>query len=228
MIADPRKFYIGVGLLAFFAVVLVILFLPVLDGQNAMTYLDSLYNSISKQSAYHISQLKEEAAGQRAAELRLDLAMENSAAAEEAAAILAAGGLTARAAGDGIELRGDLPRLLTACLDDSDLMFANDGEALEAKYGLDGKKALFRWWQVLKQVDKGLNRESRFDDAKLVGAVKKKGLEAAYNYYGIEPIHIRDKLGAVILSLAFYVLYTVWYGYAIIFIFEGCGLKLSH
>jgi hypothetical protein len=49
MIADPRKFYIGVGLLAFFAVVLVIFFLPVLDGKNPMTYLDSLYNSISKQ-----------------------------------------------------------------------------------------------------------------------------------------------------------------------------------
>ena len=66
MIADPRKFYIGVGLLAFFAVVLVIFFLPVLDGKNPMTYLDSLYNSISKQSAYHIPELKQQTARQRA------------------------------------------------------------------------------------------------------------------------------------------------------------------
>jgi hypothetical protein len=154
--------------------------------------------------------------------------MEDAAAADEAAAILAAGGLTAQATGDGIQLRGELPSLLTACLDDSDLMFANQSGAVEAKYGLDGRKALYRWWQVLKQVDRGLKRESRFDEAKLVGTVKKKGLEAAYNYYGIEPVHIKNKIGAVILSLAFYVLYTVWYGYAIIFIFEGCGLKLSH
>jgi hypothetical protein len=218
----------GVGLLAFFAVVLVIFFLPVLDGQNPMSYLDSLYNSISKQSAYHISELKEETARQQAADLRLELEMGDATTADQAAAILAAGGMMARATGETIELQGDLPSLLAACLDDSDLMFANDDGALRAKYGLEGRAALFRWWQVLKQVDKGLKRESRFEEAKLLGDVKKKGLEAAYNYYGIEPVHIKDKLGAVILSLAFYVLYTIWYGYAIIFIFEGCGLRLSH
>jgi hypothetical protein len=218
----------GVGLLAFFAVVLVIFFLPVLDGQNPMSYLDSLYNSISKQSAYHIQHLKEETAAQRAAGLQLELAMGDATVAGEAATILSTVGMTARATGDTVELQGDLPGLLTACLDDSDLMFANDDGALRAKYGLEGKKALFRWWQVLKQVDKGLKREGRFEEAKLLGDVKKKGLEAAYNYYGIEPVHIKDKLGAVILSLAFYVFYTIWYGYAVIFIFEGCGLRLSH
>ena len=29
-------------------------------------------------------------------------------------------------------------------------------------------------------------------------------------------------------TLVFYVVYTVWYGFAIIFMFEGWGLKLSH
>jgi hypothetical protein len=58
--------------------------------------------------------------------------------------------------------------------------------------------------------------------------VKKKGVECAYNYYGIEPMKVSNHLGVVIVSLVFYVLYTVWYGFAIILVFEGCGLKLSH
>jgi hypothetical protein len=77
-------------------------------------------------------------------------------------------------------------------------------------------------------VDKGLKRDSRFDDSKIVGHVNAKGLESAYNYYGVVPVQIKDKIGAVIFSLLFYVLYTVWYGYAIIFLFEGFGLKLAH
>jgi hypothetical protein len=58
--------------------------------------------------------------------------------------------------------------------------------------------------------------------------VKKKAVECAYNYYGIEPQRIADRVGIVIFSLLFYVLYTCWYGYAIIFMFEGWGLRLSH
>jgi hypothetical protein len=29
-------------------------------------------------------------------------------------------------------------------------------------------------------------------------------------------------------ALVGYVLYTIWYGFAILFLFEGWGLKLSH
>ena len=36
------------------------------------------------------------------------------------------------------------------------------------------------------------------------------------------------KIGVVIFSLVFYVIYTLWYGFAIMFMFEGWGLKLEH
>jgi hypothetical protein len=39
---------------------------------------------------------------------------------------------------------------------------------------------------------------------------------------------IGDKWGIVFFSLAFYVIYTMWYGFSILFLFEGWGLKISH
>jgi hypothetical protein len=53
-------------------------------------------------------------------------------------------------------------------------------------------------------------------------------VECAYNYYGIEPWKVSDRIGLVLFSLIFYVVYTVWYGYAIIFLLEGWGFTLSH
>jgi hypothetical protein len=32
----------------------------------------------------------------------------------------------------------------------------------------------------------------------------------------------------VILSLLFYVVYTLWYGVGVLYLFEGLGLKLGH
>jgi hypothetical protein len=37
-----------------------------------------------------------------------------------------------------------------------------------------------------------------------------------------------DRLGVVVFSLVFYVIYTLWYGFAIMFIFEGWGMQLEH
>ena len=51
MIANQKKFYSGAILLSAFMVVLIIIFMPVFDGHNGLSYLDSLYNSISKGSA---------------------------------------------------------------------------------------------------------------------------------------------------------------------------------
>ncbi len=62
----------------------------------------------------------------------------------------------------------------------------------------------------------------------MTATIQKKAVETAYNYFEVEPVHIMDKLGLVIFSLAFYVIYTLWYGFAILFLFEGWGLKLSH
>jgi len=86
----------------------------------------------------------------------------------------------------------------------------------------------YTWWNVAVATVKDLNRQKKFKEAKFVGTVKKKGIECAYNYYGIEPQQIGDRWGIVLFSLIFYVFYTIWFGFGVLFLFEGAGFKLDH
>jgi hypothetical protein len=58
MIANKKEFYGGLGLLIGFVVVLAVIFSPIFKGHNGLEYLDNLYNSISKGSAYYIPKVK--------------------------------------------------------------------------------------------------------------------------------------------------------------------------
>ena len=77
-------------------------------------------------------------------------------------------------------------------------------------------------------MDKGLKKQKKFKEAKAVALVVKKAVEPSYNYYRIEPQRISDRWGVVLFALIFYVLYTLWYGFAIMFMFEGWGMALEH
>jgi hypothetical protein len=228
MLADPKKFFIGVALMAGFVVVLVAMFLPVFDGQNSLDYLDALFNSISKGSAYYIPELLAESESRVGTMVEVTLTLHDEAQAAETALLFDRAGASTLVEQTKLRVRGDLGRILAACLRDSDLIFANDGSAVREQYGYDGRRALYNWWTALREMDRDLNRQSRFPAAAFVLEVKKRGVECAYNYYGIEPRRIAEKIGVVVFSLLFYVVYTCWYGYAIIFMFEGWGLKLTH
>jgi hypothetical protein len=39
---------------------------------------------------------------------------------------------------------------------------------------------------------------------------------------------VKEEIFLLIASLAFYVIYTMWYGYGLLFLFEGMGIKLEH
>jgi hypothetical protein len=228
MLADPRKFFGGAALMAGFIAVLVLIFLPVFDGQNFLNYMDSLFNSISKASAYYVPQLQTETGSRMGTTVEVTIDLHDEAQAAETAALFQRAGANAQSMGASLRVQGDLGRILATCLEDADLMFANDGGAIRERYGYDAKRAMYNWWTALKEMDRDLNRQSRFELAAFVLEVKKKAVECAYNYYGIEPQRIRDRIGIVVFALFFYVLYTCWYGYAIIFLFEGWGLSLSH
>jgi len=104
----------------------------------------------------------------------------------------------------------------------------NDGEKVKEKYGYDERQVLYNWYTALKAMDKDLKVQKKFKEAKIVALVIKKAVECSYNYYKIEPQKISDRYGIVIFSLIFYVLYTLWYGFAIMFMFEGWGMQLEH
>jgi hypothetical protein len=184
MIANKKKFSVGLGMLAAFIVILIIIFMPIFGGQNALDTLDSLLF-------------------------------------QKAAAMVNINGPT-------LKVSGDLGRILTNCLEDADLMYANKSLAVSGKYGYDARQVLYNWWTAAKEMDKDLKNQKLFKEAKLVTASKKKAIEMAYNYYKIEPSQIGSRYGVVIFSLIFYVVYTLWYGFAIMYLFEGWGLQLEH
>ncbi|QGY40372.1 hypothetical protein GM415_09605 [Pseudodesulfovibrio cashew] len=228
MIYNKKEFYGGAGLLVVFFIVLVIMFQPIFSGHNAMQYLDNLYNSISKGSVEYAPAMKPEVAAVMGKTVDLTLAYPSEAEAAQSAKMFAMTGVVAAASGTEVKVSGSLGSILNGTLEDSSALYGNDGKYLEDKYGLDARRPVYNWWTSLKLMDKALKKQKEFASAKLANTVQKKVVEAAYNYYGVEPVHIMDKLGLVIFSLAFYVFYTLWYGFAILFVFEGWGLRLSH
>jgi hypothetical protein len=228
LIAKKKEFYSGLGLLLVFILVLTLIFSPVIKGKNALEYLDSLYNSISKGSAYYIPKLKKEAGRFMGTSLSVTLAMKDEKQAQQTALLFVKSGSSIDVSGRKLKVTGDLGKILDNCLADADAMFKNDGEAIFDKYGYDERRVLFNWWNATNAMDRELTKQKKFDEAKVVVLVRNKAVEAAYNYYKIEPQNISDRLGVVIVSLVFYVIYTMWYGFAIMYMFEGWGLKLGH
>lgn len=229
MIADKRKFTIGVVLLVGFFVVFVLLFMPLFDGNTALDELDTLYNSISKGSAHYIPDLRAEARNYDGMPARLTLTFPDEGDAQAFLPLLEPSGATGSATGPQVKVAGDLGRILQACLADAEDLYANAGTALRTRHATTEERLLgYRWWLALGEVDKDLKRQEKFAQAKFVSSVRTKAVECAYNYYGIVPEKITDRLGIVLCSLAFYVVYTIWYGFAVLFLFEGWGLRLAH
>jgi hypothetical protein len=228
MISKKGKFYGGFALLIGFTVVLIILFSPIFKGHNALQYLDALYNSISKGSAYYIPAVTKESQGMMGNRVGVTLKVGDRKQAEQTAALFTSGGAEAVLDGSALRVAGDLGKILENCLYDSDAMYKNKGSEVFKKYGYDEKRALYNWWQALKAMDRDLKRQKKFKEAGVVTLVIKKAVETSYNYYKIEPQKVTDRLGTVLFSLFFYVAYTLWYGFAILFMFEGWGLRLGH
>lgn len=228
MIAKKKTFTLGLVMLVAFFAVLFIFFSPVFKGRDGLDYLDDLYNSISKGSAYYIPASKAEANKFSGNSIEVNLELKTEERAKQTAILFTQSGSTAEASGAKLKVIGDLGKILNNCLEDSDKMYVNDGKSVSTKYGYNEKSVLFNWWNALSEMDKDLAKQKKFREAKVVYLVKSKAVETSYNYYKVEPQRIGKRMGIVIFSLVFYVIYTIWYGFAIMFLFEGWGMKLEH
>jgi len=228
MIEKKKEFFGGLALLIGFAVILIVIFSPVFEGQNGLKYLDNLYNSISKGSAYYIPKVKKEINTFAGTSVNVTIAMADDGQAQQTAALLMKGDALVNVSGTQLKIEGDLAKILSNCLADADSMYFNDGQTVAAKYGYNERQVLYNWWQALKALNKNLTKQKQFKAASAVDTVATKAVETSYNYYRIEPQKISDRFFIVFFSLVFYVIYTLWYGFAIMFMFEGWGLKLEH
>ena len=103
----------------------------------------------------------------------------------------------------------------------------NDGAKVKAQYGFDEQEVLKTWHMAFSRIDKTFKKEGKIPEAKIVSDIAKKGIEAAYNFYGIAPQKVSEKAGLMTGVLVFYVVYTMWWGFAIFYIFEGIGLSMK-
>jgi hypothetical protein len=229
MIHDKREFGIGLALIAVFLAVLFAIFSPLFEGgRNSLDYLDSTFNSISKDSAYYIPTVAEKARKHAGTSVTLSLKAADAGQAARMKTLLAVAEATVVVEGVRLNVSGDLGRMLAAVLADADLMFRNEGATVAGKYGFDERRVLYDWHQALSAMTKDLNRQGQFKEGKMLREVQTKAVEPAYNYYGIEAVPMSSMIWTAVAALIGYVVYTVWYGYAILFLFEGWGIRLKH
>jgi len=141
-------------------------------------------------------------------------------------------GAKVEVSGTQLKIEGDLGQVLKAALDDADVMFKNEGDKIKAKYAeamtTDDVKQMFRQWNnVLPKIDKSFKKEGKIEDAKMVSDVTKKAIEASYNFFKVDAKKVKDEAGLMTFLLVFYVAYTMWWGFAIFYIFEGIGLSMK-
>ncbi|CAB5124625.1 hypothetical protein D3OALGA1CA_2807 [Olavius algarvensis associated proteobacterium Delta 3] len=228
MIAKKGTFVLGSGMLIGFLVVLVAIFMPFFDGKNGLEYLDALYNSIAKGSANFMEKVRHEIEPLSGKQIDVTLSMGSDTLAKQAAGMFRKTGGLVKISGSQVNVGGDLGKILAAVVEDSENMFFNRGDAVSSRYGFDQRQVLYNWWTALKSMEKALNAQKAFKPAKAVAFTVKKAVEPAFNFYGIEPQNIKDRIGVVLFSLVFYVAYTLWYGFAVMYMFEGWGMQLEH
>lgn len=228
MIANKKEFNMGLGLFAGFWVVFYVLMSPVFAGKNLLDYMDNLYNTISKKSSYYIPKVAKGMESYKGQQVSFSIKVKGKEQTTRLTKMFQAGGATATPDGDKLKVSGDLGAIIANILADSEAMFNNEGKAIASKYGSNEKAVLYDWWNAVSDAEKEMNKASKFKEGKILHDTLTKAIEPAYNYYGIPAVPIKDKWGTVVISLAGYVFYTLWFGFSILFMFEGWGLKLEH
>jgi hypothetical protein len=231
----------GLFMCATFFVVLFLMFTPLFNGMNAFEYSDNLFNAISKGSTmeYIPKQLKaaEKMAGKafdggfefKDGEVEAHLGYKAVGADVAANAGKLLSGLADNVTVTGNKVTGtlDLGKVLKAGLTDAQAMFDGKGDTIAAKYGMDTKTAMFAWWKIFAELNRKLIIAGKAAEAKTVDSALKRGIELGYNFAGIPAEKVSNNVGILAGSLVFYVIYTMWWGMAILFVFEGFGLAMK-
>lgn len=234
IIIRKKPFYRGVALLAGFFAIFSLLFYPFItvDGEKltALHYSDQVFNELSKGSSDFLYMAREASASMRGREINLNIAMNSGKLESIQKRLLNNAGAKDVNSSDGrLSFNVDLGALLAQATSDSTLLYNNEEDRLLAKYGglepLDVSRA---WWDLLTPIGRQLQLHSQPGASSAVDTVIRRALEPGNNYFGIPAKKISDNILLISLFLLFYIIYTVWYGFAIYEIFSGFGLMAAN
>ncbi len=236
--AQKKHLVWGLILLVSFVGVLILIFLPIYPGgMNGLEYTDDLFNKLAKGSCYQIPKLKKDVEKYRGKPLDVVIDLKKpddkpgdaEKRAERVAKVFTVNGAKAEIQGSKVHITGDFGAIMAAAIEDADQMYYNNGDYIKKKYEVtddEKMKQMFRQWHnAFSIIQKRLLLQKKAEDANFVKKVMTAAIEPAYNFYGIQAVKISEKAGLATALLAFYVLYTVWYGFGVLYLFEGLGLS---
>jgi hypothetical protein len=228
VIHNKGPFVLGMFLALSFIGVLILTFSPIYGGgMNGLDFADDLFNKLSKGSSYFIPKLKEANKEFQGKSFAVTITLEKPKEVEQINKLFTAAGSKVEVQGTNLKIEGDLGKTIDLVLKDSDLMFHNQGKELMSTYGFDEKEVMKGWWTALSKIDKFFKKNLKIEEANHISEINKKGIEPAYNFYQIEPQRVIDRAGLMTFLLVFYVFYTLWWGYAIFYLFDGVGLTMK-
>lgn len=231
-----RELIIGFTFGISFFIILILMFQPFFEGsKNFLAYSDDVFNQLTKGSSYFIPKLKADIEKYRDIQIKGEITLKKSSEKAQVdleddiklmSLLLEGAGASVKVKDSSLEVTGDLYLILKAALEDADYMYWNNDQVLRDKYGhSDAKKILRVWHKSLSQLNKYLLKEKKTEEAKIINIVLTKGIEPGYNFFGINPKSIKEQALTLIALLFFYLFYTLWWGYAMVYLTEGLGLS---
>lgn len=228
VVTHKKEFKIGVILAIGFFIVLKIMFFPIFgEGKNAFEATDRFFNSIAKGSTYFIPQVMKQNEAFKGQKIDVTFELQNEQVLRRASRLFLDAGAMVSTEGNKMHVVGDLGQIMELALKHSDAVFHNKGDELAQHYGYHQREILFAWHTAFKSMNKALTKAEKFKEAKWVEEVSKRAIEVAFNFYGIQPESAGSAAGMLTFLLVFYVVYTMWWGYAILFMFDGLGLQMK-
>jgi hypothetical protein len=232
-----KEMGLGLALFISFLIVLFIMWTPLFGkditgkGLNAFQAADNLFNTIAKGSSYFLDDLrKSNAEFTGKTDLDISVQIPSEAILPLVETILQTHAREVETEGNTVHFQGNLTFLVDAAIIDADDMYFNRAAELAMRYDQDEaqvRRIGYAWYVFLRNLERKFNDQGNFREAKHVSELVNRGIEVGYNFWGIQPESARSKIGILTFALVFYVAYTLWWGYAIFFLFEGFGLKMT-
>lgn len=228
LIRNKKIFSIGMFFAVTFFGVLFLIFSPIFgDGKNALQFSDNSFNKLAKGSSYFIPRVEkliEKFAGKQ---LSINIKLDYAEDVENTAKLFTTAGANVETSDTQLKIQGDIGAILGSVIKDSNSMYNNDGKAVLDRYGYDERVVMKNWWSALSKIEKELKKDRLIAEAKVFDEVIKRAVEPGYNFYHIDAQKVSERAGMMSGLLIFYVVYTIWWGYAILYLFEGLGLSMK-
>lgn len=233
LIHNKKSFSRGMLLLISFIALFIVILMPIFKMENGKTgtgleYADDLFNRLSKGSSYFIPAVEERVKPLVGMQVDYTVVIKKANTIPAIVEILKQTGAEVSTSENKVSFKGDLGTMLSSAVSVSDKMYFNDGAAVSKEYGIANPLAVTTaFWQFLNPSIKELQKQGKIAEASVVDAVLRRAVETGHNFYSVEATKVSQNIVIMTALLVFYVLYTLWYGFAIFELFDGVGLTMK-